>query len=232
MTRCIIADDEPLAIRLLESYVARIDGLRLEGSFTSSAGALERIAGGGVDIAFLDIQMPGMNGLELARMAREYGTRTVFVTAYRDFAVEGFRVQAVDYLLKPASFADFREAVERCMATQPKELRQSLPRAVPSIIIKSDYKSIPVALDNVLFVEGLKDYVKIHIVGRERPIITQMSLKALEGMLPEEDFMRVHRSYIIARKKVKSFSRNSVQIASADIPIGETYRGRVAELLS
>lgn len=231
MINCILVDDEPLALRLLESYVARTPDLRLAGAFSSAEEARECINGEAIDLAFLDIQMPGMNGIELARAAREHNVRVVFVTAYRDFALDGFRVAALDYLLKPVSFEEFSDAVERF-----RYVRRSMgqtPETGPeaSIMVKSDYRNVPVRFSDILYVEGLKDYIKIYIAGRERPIVTQMSLKAIESELPAPAFMRVHRSFIVALDKVGAFTRSQLTMGSASIPIGDTYRARVMETL-
>lgn len=228
--RCVIADDEPLAIRLLQNYVERIDGLELAGSYPSATDALQRISAGDIDLAFLDIRMPGMDGLELARQTRAYGTKVVFVTAHRDYAFDGFRVAAIDYLLKPVSFPLFKEAVDRFFELVHGPVKEA--PAAKIISVKSDYRTVPVRLDEIIFVEGLKDYVKIHTEDRLRPIITQASLKAMESQLPEQNFVRVHRSYIVAINKVKSFGRNSINMGTTDIPIGDTYRSRVLALLS
>lgn len=221
---CLLADDEPLALRLLEKYVERTDALEQLGAYTSATQALEAIRRQHPDLALLDIQMPGMNGIELARAARDCGTRVIFVTAYRDFALEGFRVNALDYLLKPVSYEEFLEAVGRAMP---------LPEQAPidHIIVKSDYKQVKIRLSEILFIEGLKDYIKIHIEGRERPLLTQMSLKAAGEMLPGEQFMRVHRSYIVALDRISRFDRNTLTINGVNVPVGATFRDALSERL-
>ena len=220
--RCILADDEPLALRLLEAYVGRSPQLVLAGAFSLATDALEAIRTGNADVAFLDIQMPQMNGIELARAAADSGVRVVFVTAYRDFAVEGFRVNALDYLLKPVSFSEFSEAVGRAVeALAPTE-----PAPEPcSITVRSDYRQVRINFDELLYVEGLKDYAKFYIVGRDRPVLSQMSLKSVEQALPASRFMRVHRSFILGLDHIDSFGRAQARVASVEIPIGETYRG-------
>lgn len=226
--RCILADDEPLALRLLEAYVGRSEHLVLAGAYTVATDALEAIRAGKGDVAFLDIQMPQMNGIELARVAADSGLRVVFVTAYRDFAVEGFRVNALDYLLKPVSFSEFSEAVDRAVdALLPSE-----PEPDPShMMVRSDYKLVRIDFDNLLYVEGLKDYVKFYLTDRDRPVITQMSLKAVEQSLPASRFMRVHRSFIIGLEHIDSMGRNQAKIGAAEIPVGETYRATFLQRL-
>ncbi len=222
--KCIIADDEPLAVRLLETYVGRIDSLELVASCHSGREALEVLRRGGVDLAFLDIQMPDLNGMELARDLADTPTRVVFVTAYRDYAVEGFRVNALDYLLKPVSMAEFREAVSRAE-------REMLVDDEPTFItVRSDYRNVRVELCEILYVEGLKDYVKLYLTSRERPLITQMTLKAVEQTLPAKDFLRVHRSYIVGLRHIVSYSQSRLKVGSTEVPVGDTYKNRLQEL--
>lgn len=167
--------------------------------------------------------MPSLSGLELARAAREAGVRVVFVTAYRDYAVEGFRVNALDYLLKPVSYAEFLEAVDRARESAVQPGRDDTPG---HIMVRSDYRMVCVEFDDIIYVEGLKDYVKFYTASRERPLLTQMSLKAVEQALPEASFMRVHRSFIVALGRVESFGRSSIILrdSGTQVPIGDTYR--------
>ncbi len=226
--RCIIADDEPLAVRLLESYARRIDTIETVGSFISAADALAAIRGGGVDLAILDIQMPQMTGLELARAAADAGTLVIFVTAYRDYAFEGFRVHAADYLLKPVSFEEFSEAVARVTG------RLAVPAPAPAdacLTVRSDYRQVRIPVADILYIEGLKDYVKIFVADRERPVLTQMSMKGAEAQLPPDRFMRVHRSFIVGLRHIAAFDRSSLTIASATIPVGDTFRARFLEAM-
>ncbi len=222
--RCIVADDEPLAVQLLESYIGRTSRLVLTGSYTHADEALAAIRSDMADLAFLDIQMPRMSGLQLAALARDHGVRVVFVTAYRDFAVEGFRVNAIDYLLKPVSFAEFTDAVDRAAKALVPKAATNTPEADRFITVRSDYRQIRIDHDDITYIEGLKDYVKIYTQSRPRPVITQMSLKAVQQALPEAAFMRVHRSFIIAVARVQSFDRSHAGLPGADIPVGDTYR--------
>lgn len=224
--RCLIADDEPLALELLASYVRRMPELNLSGAYTDPLQAREAILRGDADVAFLDIQMPGVTGMELARNARDAGVKVIFVTAYREFAVEGFRVNALDYLLKPASFDEFKEAVQRAVNALGSET-PSMPDA--AITVRSDYRQVRINVADILYVEGLKDYVKIYTADRQRPVLTQMSLKAVESSLPAADFVRIHRSYIISVSRVKSFDRSNVLIEGTSVPIGDTYRAAFME---
>lgn len=224
--RCIIADDEPLALRLIETYVQRTPALELVGAFTSAKEALQAISDGRTDLAFLDIQMPQMSGLELAGVARDNNVGVIFITAYRDFALEGFRVNALNYLLKPVSYEEFADAAARAVALL-HDVEEPAPEAF--MMVRSDYKFVRVDYDDILYVEGLKDYVKIYLKGRERPLLTQMSLKAVARTLPDDGFVRVHRSFIVAVDKVESISRTHIVAGATDIPIGDTYRSQVFE---
>lgn len=218
-----MADDEPLAVQLLETYINRSPALSLAGSYTDADDAIRAINDGIADLAFLDIQMPRMSGLQLAAIARDKGVRVVFVTAYRDFAIDGFRVNALDYLLKPVSFEEFTDAANRAVeAIAP--LRTATTAPDKFIMVRSDYRLVRIDHDDILYIEGLKDYVKIYTTSRPRPVITQMSLKAIGQALPATDFMRVHRSYIVALSHVQSLDRSQALVADARIPIGDTYR--------
>ena len=223
--KCIIADDEPLALELLRLYADRHADLDTVGVFTLATEALQAIKAGGIDLAFLDIQMPHLSGLEVAAAAREAGVRVVFVTAYRDFAVEGFRLNALDYLLKPVSYEEFSEAVERAVAA-------IAPSEPEFITVRSDYRQVRVDLADIIYVEGLKDYVKIYTASRVRPLITQLSLKAVEAMLPAGAFVRVHRSYIVSLQAIESFGRTHAKIAGTEVPVGDTYRSRFLEAVN
>ena len=200
---CAIIDDEPLALGLLESYVKKTPSLNLCGLYSSAIEAMKALPDHPVDLLFLDIQMPDLNGLEFSRMVPE-STRIVFTTAFGQYALDGYRVNALDYLLKPISYADFTEAVNK--AIQWFELKQKAEedplgntagKELEYIYVKSDYKLIQVELDKILFIEGLKDYIKIHLEDMARPILSLTSLKSMEEKLPAERFIRVHRSFIV-----------------------------------
>lgn len=214
--RCIVADDEPLACRLITTYVERTEGLKLCGSFTSASQALDAICKDRPDIAFLDIQMPEMTGLDIARLIPET-TRVIFTTAYRDYAVEGFRVNALDYLLKPVSYAEFLEAVGRAR-------RSSCTMEDAFITVKSEYRLIRIKVRDIIYIEGLKDYIKIHSITEDKPVLTLMSMKSIESMLPEAYFMRVHRSFIANLSLIKGFEHGRLTYSNVSIPVSDSYR--------
>ncbi|MGI6073809.1 MAG: LytR/AlgR family response regulator transcription factor [Fermentimonas sp.] len=223
---CWIVDDEPLAISLLESYVKKVPYLNLTGKYSNVLSAMQNIASERVDLIFLDIQMPEVNGMQFAHTLPEH-TKIIFTTAFSQYAIEGYKVSAIDYLLKPFSFEEFLVASNKAlqwfeMTTQNDN--QQTKKEDKSIFIKSEYKYINVLFDDILYVEGLKDYVKIYTTSDSKPIISLMTLKQLENDLPTNKFMRVHRSFIINLSEITSFNRNRVQIGQKQIPIGETYR--------
>jgi Response regulator of the LytR/AlgR family len=223
---CWIVDDEPLALSLLESYVRKTSFLKLTGKYSNALSAMKNIAGEKVDILFLDIQMPEVNGMEFARTISSH-IRIIFTTAFSEYAVEGYKVSAIDYLLKPFSFSDFLTAAKKALAwfemTELKAVADAVNEDI-GIFVKSEYKLIHILYDNILYIEGLKDYVKIYTESEAKPILSLMSLKSLDEELPADRFMRVHRSYIIQRNKISSINKNRIVIAKKQIPVGETYR--------
>ena len=195
---CAIVDDEPLALDLMESYVAKTPFLNLTGKYSSAVQAMKELPERQVDLLFLDIQMPELSGLEYSKMVSP-DTRVVFTTAFEQYAIDGYRVNALDYLLKPISYADFLQAANK--AVQWFELLQQPKEEITSIFVKSDYKLIQIPLDNILYIEGLKDYIKIYEEGASKPILSLMSMKAVEELLPASRFMRVHRSFIVQKER-------------------------------
>lgn len=224
--RCLVVDDEPLAARLISTYVERTPFLTLAGEASSAEDALKFIASEPVDLIFLDIHMPGMSGMEAARILPE-GISIVFTTAYSDHAVEGFEVNALDYLLKPVNYEEFMRAATRALniARQSQQPGESQPRN-NFLTVKSEYRLIRIPFDDILYCEGLKDYVKIYTNENAAPILTLMSMKGLENSLPEDTFMRVHRSFIVNMNKVRIVERNCIIMGKALIPISESSRKR------
>ena len=228
--KCAIVDDEPLAVELLASYVNKIPFLELCGKYSNATDALHGIIEQPVDLLFLDIQMPELNGLELSKMVPE-NTRIVFTTAFSQYAVDGFRVNALDYLLKPISYADFLEASNKALQwfqlVEQNEQTASTPAAGEeprSIFVKSEYKLLQIDLDDIRYIEGLKDYVKIYTEQSPRPILSLMNMKAIEQMLPVSRFIRVHRSFIVQKSKIREIERNRIVFGDVYIPIGDSYK--------
>ena len=227
--KCAIVDDEPLAVELLASYVSKIPFLELCGKYTNATDALHGINEQPVDLMFLDIQMPELNGLELSKMVPE-NTRIVFTTAFDRYAVDSFRVNALDYLLKPISYADFLEACNKAMQWFQLVQQNEQPAAPAveeeprSICVKSEYKLLQINLDDIRYIEGLKDYVKIYTEQSPHPILSLMNMKAIEQLLPTSRFIRVHRSFIVQKSKIREIERNRIVFGDVYIPIGDSYK--------
>ena len=218
---CAIVDDEPLALELLQSYVEKTAFLRLAGKYSSAVQAMNEIpAHEEIHILFLDIQMPELNGLEFSRMV-DPQTRIVFTTAFGQYAIDGYRVNALDYLLKPISYPDFLQAANK--ALQWFDLVQK-PEEKESIYVKSDYKLVQIELKKILYIEGLKDYIKIYLEDSPKPILSLMSMKSMEELLPANRFMRVHRSYIVQKEKIRIIDRGRIVFDKTYIPISDSYK--------
>ena len=226
---CIIVDDEPLAVKLLESFVAKTPQLQLLASFTDSVEALSFLRDHPVQLAFMDIQMPDMNGMELSHMLPE---RTkvifttafkVFTTAFKEYAFESYEVSAIDFLLKPIRYNKFIAAVEK--AEQWFSHQKETPSTPKTMFIRVDGELRQINFDNILFVEGMKDYVRFHVEGERLPLTTHMTMKAVEDALPAEDFMRINRSYIVRLDKIRTVDRNlCAYIGNEIIRVTEAYR--------
>ena len=228
---CIIVDDEPLALDLLETYVRRTPFLRLTARCDNAVEALAALDKEPVDLAFLDIQMPELNGLELSRLIT-HRTKIVFTTAFEQYALEGFRVDAVDYLLKPFNYAEFLRAATKAQHLVELERNQSADACHPvSIFVKSDYKLVQIELRHILYIEGLKDYVRIQTDTPQGGILTLMNMKNIEERLPADTFLRVHRSYIVNINQIKTIERNRIVFGKVYIPVSDSYKDRFAEML-
>ena len=217
---CAIVDDEPLALSLLESYVNKTPFLNLTGKYSSAMQAMKELPDMKVNLLFLDIQMPELNGLEFSRMV-DPQTRIVFTTAFGQYAIDGYRVNALDYLLKPISYPDFLQAANK--ALQWFDLVQK-PEEKESIYVKSDYKLVQIELKKILYIEGLKDYIKIYLEDSPKPILSLMSMKSMEELLPANRFMRVHRSYIVQKEKIRIIDRGRIVFDKTYIPISDSYK--------
>lgn len=219
---CAIVDDEPLAQDILENYVGKLPNLSLVGKCSNAFEANTLIDAHHPDIIFLDIQMPGISGLDLIR-SLENKPEVVFTTAFAEFALEGFELDARDYLLKPISFDRFSKAVDKAVHYLELE-RQDKPAAEDDehIFVKADKKMVKINLADILYIEGLKDYVMIFVPGQR--IITLQTMKNLEEKLPSDKFIRAHRSYIVSIDKISAISSHSIEIGSKEIPIGKNYK--------
>ena len=238
MITCIIVDDEPLAVKLLESFVAKTPQLRLEASFTDSVEALSWLKEHPVNLAFMDIQMPDMNGMELSHMLPE-GTKVIFTTAFKEYAFESYEVSAIDFLLKPIRYNKFIAAVEKAeqwfgRANERNERNEGNERNekfVPTagsretLFIRVDGELRQISFEHILYVEGMKDYVRFHIEGERLPLTTHMTMKAVEDALPQDAFMRINRSYVVRLDKIRTVDRNlCVYIGEEIIRVTDAYR--------
>lgn len=220
---CAIVDDEPLALDLLESYVNKTSFLELEGKYSSAVQAMNDIIEKEVDLLFLDIQMPELNGLEFSKMVPPH-TRIVFTTAFEQYAIDGYRVNALDYLLKPISYADFLDAANKAQNWFKRTPLAGKEEEIESIFVKSEYKLIQIELKKILYIEGLKDYIKIYLEDSPRPVLSLMSMKAIEEILPPSRFIRVHRSFIVQKDKIRVVDRGRIVFDKVYIPISDSYK--------
>lgn len=224
--RCTIIDDEPLAVELLASYVRKTAFLSLAGTFSSAVEAVKEIKENKSDIVFLDIQMPELSGIEFARIIPKE-TKIIFTTAFSQYAIEGYKVSAVDYLLKPISYDDFLASVTKVYDMLNDQRKQQISFGERFFFVRSDYKLVQVRLDDILYIEGLKDYLRIYLDGAGRPIMSLMNMKKMEEYLPYPEFMRVHRSYIVHLPKVKVIDRSRIVFGDTYIPISESYKDNI-----
>lgn len=226
MIKCIAIDDEPLALQVVKEFCSRISFLQLEQIFTDTDEAKKYIEQNKIDVLFLDIQMPDINGLQFFTSLIEKPI-VIFTTAYRDFAVEGFSVDAVDYLLKPFEYDRFLKACYK--AKEYLEFLSTQELQLNSLFIKVNYEIMKVNLKDIELIEALDDYIKIYI--KPNPVLTLMTLKNIQEKLPARDFLRVHRSFIIPIHKVEKFSKTKIWIANKEIPIGSSY-GTASETIA
>lgn len=227
---CIIVDDEPLAVKLLESFVKKTPDLRLLGSFTDSVEAINAIKEQKPDLLFLDIQMPDLNGMELAHMIPA-NTRVIFTTAFKEYAFESYEVSALDFLLKPIRYNKFLSAVEKAKQWYEREPADD-DNKTKSLFIRVDGELRNITIDSITYVSGMKDYVMFYLDGESKPLITHLTMKAVEAMLPTDKFLRVHRSYIIAVDKIKKIDRNDcIYIGEEIIHVPEGYQAQFKEFI-
>jgi DNA-binding LytR/AlgR family response regulator len=231
---CVIVDDEPMALNLVESYIDKTPFLVLKKKCSSAIDAMEFIKTNPVDLLFLDIQMPDLTGIEFSKMLPN-ATRVIFTTAFDQYALDGFKVEALDYLLKPFDYAEFLGASNK--AFKWFELTKGKKQPMVSeekefLFVKSEYKQLRIKLADVLYFEGLKDYIKIWLKDNPKPILTLMSLKSLEEELPETQFMRVHRSFIVSLKNVEVIERSQIIINKQRITVSEQYKSKFLEFVN
>ncbi|MEZ5026757.1 MAG: LytTR family DNA-binding domain-containing protein [Chitinophagales bacterium] len=227
--KCLVVDDEPMALSLIEKYVLQTPFLELVGKCSNAFEVLQFInQNEKPNLIFLDIQMPELNGMDLSKTLPP-NVKVVFTTAFDHFAIEGYKVNALDYLLKPFDYTEFLGAAQK--AKDWFEHTQSNETQLNYFFIKSEYKQVKIVFDDIYYIEGLKDYVKFYLVGQSSPILSIISLKKLEDELPRDKFMRIHRSYIVGLEHIDSIERNQVITQKQRITIADQYKERFEEFL-
>ena len=231
---CLIADDEPMALNLIESYVLKTPFLELKAKCNSAIEAMQVLEDQkDIDLFFLDIQMPDLTGLEFSKLLLQ-NSRVIFTTAFDQYAIDGYKVNALDYLLKPFDYNEFLNASTKARNYFESQHPVSVSKPEKKqefFFVKSEYKQIKINFSEILYIEGLKDYVKIYLKDNPKPILTLMSLKKLEEELPSENFMRIHRSFIIGLDKIEAIKRNHIVIGKEQIAIAPNYKDSLMEYI-
>lgn len=231
--RCLIVDDEPLAIEIIESYTNRLDYLEVVSTCSNAIQAFEILQKEKIDLLFLDIQMPKLTGIDFIKTLQN-PPKVILTTAYRDYAIESYELNVVDYLLKPISFERFLIAIQKACTLENQSgtttENSSLNASDDYIYLKADKKMVKVPLDNILYIESLKDYIRVRT--SEKDVISHQKISYLEEKLPEEHFLRVHRSYIVPIQKIESYCATSIEVPGHEIPIGRLYKNDVLDLLN
>lgn len=233
MITTIAIDDEPLALQLVTGYIEKTPGLVLAGGFDNPLDALEFMSREHVDLVFVDIMMPDLSGIEFARSLSK-DARVIFTTAYEKYALEGFRLNVVDYLLKPFSYEEFLKAVQKAqkLITLEKGSSGQVEANNEFLFLKSDYKIRRINFNDILYIEGLKDYVKVYVQNAQKPVISLATMKLIESKLPEAKFMRVHRSYIVNLDKIDTIERSRIVFGKTYIPVSDQYKDKFQDFLN
>lgn len=233
MINVVAIDDEPLALQLITGYINKTPGIRLSGTFDNPTSASEYIEQNEIDLVFLDIQMPDLSGIQFAHLL-EGRSKIVFTTAYEKYALEGYKLDAVDYLLKPFSYEEFLGSVKKAvkLINLEKADKARVKANNDYLFIKSEYRIKRINFRDILYIEGLKDYVKIITMTHPKPILSIISLKLLETKLPEKTFMRVHRSFIVNLNRIDTIERSRIVFGKVYIPIGDQYKDRFQSYLN
>lgn len=234
MIRCLAIDDEPLALKQLASYLSKVPFFELVGSCQSAMEAMRVVGEQEVDVLFIDINMPDLNGLEFVRSLQN-PPLVVFTTAYQEYAVEGYKVDAVDYLLKPFGMGDILRAADKVKRQYDLLHAVSLSPVDEddALFLKTEYKVVRILITDIIYIEGMSEYLRIHLLGQSKPVVVLLSMKKMEERLMGRDFMRIHKSYIINLHHIAEINKNRVILDNqVDIPIGESYRERLSEYVA
>lgn len=238
--KCIIIDDEPLAIDVIESYLLQIGGIEIIAKCTNPLDAITMLSKNQVDLVFLDIQMPNLTGIDLVKTVHNI-PQFIFTTAYPQYAIDAFNLNATDYLVKPIPFQRFLKAVSKAKEKHELEHHQDRPNVVAAnpqesapvndfIFVKSEYENIKIGVNNIKYVQGLKDYIKLYVKDSNKPVLTLSNFKVIQEKLPNY-FIRVHRSFIVNINYIRAVQKTKIVIDDVRIPIGETYKNEVLERL-
>jgi DNA-binding LytR/AlgR family response regulator len=220
--KCIAIDDEPLALELIEAHVKKIPYLQFCGAFDNPIKALSVLKNDEIDLIYLDINMPDLSGIDFLKGIQN-PPLVIFITAYEQFAIQGFELQATDYLLKPVSFNRFLLAADRALELLKLKGKPAAGKPTDFMFVKSEHNILKISFNDIHYIEGFKDYVKI-FTNETKPVLTINTFKSLEELLPENLFIRIHKSYVIAIDKIKSFRNGKVLVKDKHIPIGDSYR--------
>jgi len=238
MISAIAIDDEPLALELIEEYIRKTPDLKLSGKFENPVEAARYLNNNTVDLVFTDVQMPGLSGIELTKSLIN-GPVVIFTTAFEKYAIQGYKLDVADYLLKPFTYEEFLISVnkaERMLRSITKPAEAAVPGAALTdnefLLLKSDYKIKRINFNDILYIEGLKEYVKVYTQHSSNPILSIISLKLLEKKLPAGTFMRVHRSYIVNLQKIETIERSRIVFGKKYIPVGTNYKDKFQEFLN
>ena len=224
---CAIIDDEPLAAGLLKSYAEKTPFLNLIGTYGSAVEAMKELRNNPAHLLFLDIQMPELSGIEFAKILPKE-TKIIFTTAFKQYAIEGYKVSALDYLMKPVSYEDFLKAANKALDWFCMTQKKQTYAADRFMYVKSDYKLVRVALDDILYVEGLKDYIRIYLENGQK-VMSLMNMKKMEDYLPRPEFLRTHRSYIVHMSKAEAIERFRIVFGDQYLPISDSYKEDVQQ---
>lgn len=232
MITSIAIDDEPLALQLVTGYIEKTPGLSLAGSFDNPLDATEFLSNNEVDLIFVDIQMPDLSGIEFTRLL-EKGPKIIFTTAFEQYALEGYKLEIVDYLLKPFSYEEFLSAVQKAQRLIGLERRDQNKVEVKNefLFLKSEYKIKRINFNDIQYIEGMKDYVKVFTSSESKPVLSLTSLKILETKLPAGKFMRVHRSFIVNLEKINTIERSRIVFGTVYIPVSDQFKDKFQKFL-
>ena len=226
MLRCIAIDDEELALELLEDNIKKLPYLKLVAGFSNPLAAMKLLQEEEIDLVFLDIQMPGITGLQFIESTKST-CMFILITAYEQYALEGYNLNVVDYLVKPVSLDRFIKACNKAFELHQLRTKNKNPDSTTApdyIFVNVDYSLHKLMLSDITWIEGLKDYIKIHLKSNPKPVITRLGMKSMEELLPSSSFLRIHKSFIVAKHAITSIRKNSVFVGTMELPVGENYK--------